>query len=287
MIDDVRLAVLGRAPVHFIGKMSFDHYGFGIAPTSTSRSLRPHPRDTLESVRRSDARPPASPSSHPIGPSTVARLVDDCPRSSWPGARPAPAVEPIACALRWSAYRRAQPTGRTIVVFDRYTAFAALDVEVAGAARPGALLATGVKGPAPTRRSSAQRRRQGRTRASRRCSTPQPGRARHRDPVEQRGVRRDRRPHDHDHVLGQLLKNASTAGTHTHGYPILISDLIARLEGAAYGPGRRQPAERVADPTDAEAGLRGAAGRPGFSRGDPHDVPHGLVHRDRRGARAA
>jgi 2-oxoglutarate ferredoxin oxidoreductase subunit alpha len=30
MIDDVRLAVLGRAPVHFIGGISTDHSGFGV-----------------------------------------------------------------------------------------------------------------------------------------------------------------------------------------------------------------------------------------------------------------
>jgi 2-oxoglutarate ferredoxin oxidoreductase subunit alpha len=32
MLDDVRLAVLGRAPVRFIGGLSMDHSGFGIAP---------------------------------------------------------------------------------------------------------------------------------------------------------------------------------------------------------------------------------------------------------------
>jgi 2-oxoglutarate ferredoxin oxidoreductase subunit alpha len=32
MIDDVRLAVLGEAPVHFIGSLSLDSSGFGIAP---------------------------------------------------------------------------------------------------------------------------------------------------------------------------------------------------------------------------------------------------------------
>jgi 2-oxoglutarate ferredoxin oxidoreductase subunit alpha len=32
MLDDVRLAVLGRAPVHFIGGLSLDSSGFGIAP---------------------------------------------------------------------------------------------------------------------------------------------------------------------------------------------------------------------------------------------------------------
>jgi 2-oxoglutarate ferredoxin oxidoreductase subunit alpha len=32
MVDDVRLAVLGRTPVHFIGGLSLDGSGFGIAP---------------------------------------------------------------------------------------------------------------------------------------------------------------------------------------------------------------------------------------------------------------
>jgi len=32
MIDDVRLSVLGRSPVHFIGGLSVDTSGFGVAP---------------------------------------------------------------------------------------------------------------------------------------------------------------------------------------------------------------------------------------------------------------
>jgi 2-oxoglutarate ferredoxin oxidoreductase subunit alpha len=32
MIDDVRLAVLGRAPVRSIGGISTDHSGFGVGP---------------------------------------------------------------------------------------------------------------------------------------------------------------------------------------------------------------------------------------------------------------
>jgi 2-oxoglutarate ferredoxin oxidoreductase subunit alpha len=39
MIDDVRLAVLGRAPVQFIGGISFDNSGFGIAPDLDVRVL--------------------------------------------------------------------------------------------------------------------------------------------------------------------------------------------------------------------------------------------------------
>jgi 2-oxoglutarate ferredoxin oxidoreductase subunit alpha len=40
MIDDVRLAVLGRAPVHFIGGLSLDRSGFGIAPDLDVEVLR-------------------------------------------------------------------------------------------------------------------------------------------------------------------------------------------------------------------------------------------------------
>ncbi len=40
MIDDVRLAVLGNAPVRFIGGLSLDHSGFGIAPDLDVRVIR-------------------------------------------------------------------------------------------------------------------------------------------------------------------------------------------------------------------------------------------------------
>ena len=40
MIDDVRLAVLGRAPVQFIGGLSLDSSGFGIAPDLDVQVLR-------------------------------------------------------------------------------------------------------------------------------------------------------------------------------------------------------------------------------------------------------
>jgi 2-oxoglutarate/2-oxoacid ferredoxin oxidoreductase subunit alpha len=40
MIEDVRLAVLGAAPVHFIGGLSLDASGFGIAPDLDVRVLR-------------------------------------------------------------------------------------------------------------------------------------------------------------------------------------------------------------------------------------------------------
>ena len=40
MVDDVRLAVLGRAPVDFIGGLSLDSSGFGIAPDYNVDVLR-------------------------------------------------------------------------------------------------------------------------------------------------------------------------------------------------------------------------------------------------------
>ena len=40
LVDDVRLAVLGAAPVDFIGGLSLDPSGFGIAPDLDVRVLR-------------------------------------------------------------------------------------------------------------------------------------------------------------------------------------------------------------------------------------------------------
>jgi len=47
MIDDVRLAVLGRAPVHFIGGLSLDGSGFGIAPDLDVAVLRARIEEVL------------------------------------------------------------------------------------------------------------------------------------------------------------------------------------------------------------------------------------------------
>jgi 2-oxoglutarate ferredoxin oxidoreductase subunit alpha len=48
MIDDVRLAVLGRAPVRFIGGLSLDSAGFGIAPDLDVGVLRGRLQEVLE-----------------------------------------------------------------------------------------------------------------------------------------------------------------------------------------------------------------------------------------------
>jgi 2-oxoglutarate/2-oxoacid ferredoxin oxidoreductase subunit alpha len=50
MVDDVRLAVLGRAPVHFIGGLSLDHSGFGIAPDLDVAVIRQRIERVLETA---------------------------------------------------------------------------------------------------------------------------------------------------------------------------------------------------------------------------------------------
>jgi 2-oxoglutarate/2-oxoacid ferredoxin oxidoreductase subunit alpha len=47
MVDDVRLAVLGACPVHFIGGLSLDHSGFGIAPDLEIATLRARIEEVL------------------------------------------------------------------------------------------------------------------------------------------------------------------------------------------------------------------------------------------------
>jgi len=53
MVDDVRLAVLGRAPVTFIGGLSLDSSGFGIAPDLDVRILTGRIATALERVTTS------------------------------------------------------------------------------------------------------------------------------------------------------------------------------------------------------------------------------------------
>jgi 2-oxoglutarate ferredoxin oxidoreductase subunit alpha len=50
MVDDVRLSVLGAAPVHFIGGLSIDDSGFGIAPDLEVATLRRRIADVLEAT---------------------------------------------------------------------------------------------------------------------------------------------------------------------------------------------------------------------------------------------
>ena len=51
MIEDVRLAVLGRAPVHFIGGLSLDSSGFGIAPDLDVRVIRQRLERVLDGAK--------------------------------------------------------------------------------------------------------------------------------------------------------------------------------------------------------------------------------------------
>jgi 2-oxoglutarate ferredoxin oxidoreductase subunit alpha len=50
MIDDVRLAVLGRCPVHSIGRLSLDESGFGIAPDLDVEVLAGRMRRVLDEL---------------------------------------------------------------------------------------------------------------------------------------------------------------------------------------------------------------------------------------------
>jgi 2-oxoglutarate ferredoxin oxidoreductase subunit alpha len=50
MIDDVRLSVLGRTPVEFIGGLSLDSSGFGIAPDLDVATVRARIEHTLQEV---------------------------------------------------------------------------------------------------------------------------------------------------------------------------------------------------------------------------------------------
>jgi 2-oxoglutarate ferredoxin oxidoreductase subunit alpha len=51
MIEDVRLSILGHAPVRFIGGLSLDSAGFGIAPDLDVGVIRSRLEAVLEDVR--------------------------------------------------------------------------------------------------------------------------------------------------------------------------------------------------------------------------------------------
>ena len=50
MVDDVRLAVLGRRPIHFIGGLTMDSSGFGIGPDNDVAIIRARIEAVLDSV---------------------------------------------------------------------------------------------------------------------------------------------------------------------------------------------------------------------------------------------
>jgi hypothetical protein len=54
MIDDVRLAVLGRAPVRFIGGISTDGSGFGVGPLLDAELIKAR----ILALHRDEEMPP-------------------------------------------------------------------------------------------------------------------------------------------------------------------------------------------------------------------------------------
>ncbi len=87
-------------------------------------------------------------------------------------------------------------------------------------------------------------------------------------------------------VIGQRTKNSLDGrDAEYHGYPILIGDLVAQLQGASYvARGSVHNAGSVAaHPQDVQARVRVAAARRRLHvRRGAHDVPDRLVHPDRR-----
>ena len=89
-------------------------------------------------------------------------------------------------------------------------------------------------------------------------------------------------------VLGQRTKTSLEGRDPVaHGRPILLADLVARLDGAAYVA--RCAVNSAGNVARTKKVLLRAAGDPGVGRGllagrDPHHVPHGVVRRDRRGS---
>lgn len=60
MVDDVRLAVLGRRPIHFIGGLTLDSSGFGIGPDNDVAVIRGRIQAVLDQVSSSSHSPPAT-----------------------------------------------------------------------------------------------------------------------------------------------------------------------------------------------------------------------------------
>jgi hypothetical protein len=55
MLDDVRLAVLGTKPVHFIGRLRMDASGFGMSSDLDVEILMDRIRGLLETVQKESA----------------------------------------------------------------------------------------------------------------------------------------------------------------------------------------------------------------------------------------
>jgi hypothetical protein len=55
MVDDVRLAVLGTKPVHFIGRLRMDASGFGMSSDLDVEILTARIRGLLETLQKEPA----------------------------------------------------------------------------------------------------------------------------------------------------------------------------------------------------------------------------------------
>ena len=214
MIDDVRLAVLGAAPVEAIGGLTLDGSGFGIGPDITVPEIRARILRLCESAGclpdRSDPMtddllrilptdaPPAE-GAHLVDDFTP-QLIDVGAHNLCPGCG-----EPIAMRSVMEVIAEQGLMQRAIAVFGIgcYTAFSNnLDCEVLQALHGRApSLATGVKRAQARhhRRHHPGRRRHGERGPPGGRARRRPRRADHLHPAQQRRVRRDRRPHDRHH----------------------------------------------------------------------------------------
>ena len=154
MVDDVRLAVAGAAPVQFIGRLSLDGSGFGIAPDLDGDYLRDRTRGARWH-ERSDVLPPTRrPRSAPAWSTTSRRR---CSTSASTTSAPA-AASRSRCAPSSRRSRQLGAVQRAIGVIGIgcYTAFSnTLDIDLVQALHGRApSVATGVKRCRPTRSCS-------------------------------------------------------------------------------------------------------------------------------------
>ncbi len=312
MIDDVRLGVLGRAPVVPIGGISTDGSGFGVGPLLDAELIRAR----VLAVHRGGAEaelPPLpdnerdqeitmSTTSPLLGPvldtsvlpehaKQVAGLKPDllltqehhmCPGCGEPLALRGylEAIEELAAQRNdrsWSPASAATRASPTTVDLDLVQALHGRAPSVA----------TGDQAHVARRDRvhPAGRRRHGQRRPAGGAAHRRPRRERHVHPAQQRRVRRDRRPHDgHDACSGQRTKNSLDGrDAEYHGYPILIGDLIAQLQGATYvARGSVHNAGAVARTKKMfrRAFETQLAGRRVHVRRGADDVPDGMVHPD-------
>ena len=243
MFDDVRLAVLGRRPVHFIGGLSFDGSGFGIAPDLDVDILsRPHSTDPGPRREGACMSLPVIPTDRP--PARAARLVDDfTPPLILPGEHHmCPGCgEPAAMRSTVEIIDELGLTHRALGVFGIgcYTGFSgALDVEVVQALHGRApSLATGVKRAKPetivfTVQGDGDMVNEGLQEVIHTAARGENITC----ILLNNGVFGETGGHmTATTVLGQRTKNTLDGrDAARHGFPILISDLLSRLEGSAY-----------------------------------------------------